>query len=92
MAIGAQFVHSNFPAATYDQAIAQLEAAGAGAPAGRIQHFALSADSGDIVVFDIWESQEALDAFGATLMPILGGLGVELLPPTITTVYNSIQG
>jgi hypothetical protein len=25
-------------------------------------------------------------------MPILGGLGVDLLPPTITPVYNSIQG
>jgi hypothetical protein len=28
-------------------------------------------------VVDVWESQEALDAFGAQLMPILRELGVE---------------
>jgi hypothetical protein len=45
-----------------------------------------------VEVFDTWESPEALEAFGPALMPILGGLGVDLLPPTITPVYNSIQG
>ena len=30
---------------------------------------------GKIAVFDVWDSQEAFDAFGATLMPILTELG-----------------
>jgi hypothetical protein len=92
MAIGAHFVHGNFPPASYEKAIAQLAEAGFGTPAGRLHHFALSSDSGNMEVFDIWESSEALDAFGPALMPILGGLGVDLVPPTVTPVYNSIQG
>jgi hypothetical protein len=50
----------------------------AGAPAGRSHHIALQAD-GNIQVFDVWESQEAFEAFGATLIPILTGLGVDLV-------------
>jgi hypothetical protein len=45
-----------------------------------------------INVFDIWESQEQFDAFGATLMPILTELGVELNPPMVATVHNVIEG
>jgi hypothetical protein len=92
MAIGAQFVHGNFPPASYEKTIAQLAEAGFGSPAGRIQHFALSSDTGNVVVFDIWESPEALEAFGSVLMPILGGLAVDLVPPTITPLLSSIQG
>jgi hypothetical protein len=92
MSIGAYFTNKSFPPATYEKAIAALESAGAGAPAGRLNHVALTADDGNIAVFDIWESPEALEAFGAVLMPILSGLGVELVPPAVLPVYNVIQG
>ena len=39
-------------------------------------HVALEAD-GRINVFDVWDSQEAFDAFGETLLPILAELGVD---------------
>ncbi|HTQ69317.1 MAG TPA: hypothetical protein VMI13_11560 [Solirubrobacteraceae bacterium] len=43
-------------------------------------------------MFDVWESQEAFDAFGATLVPILSDLGVELNEPGVSRVYNVIEG
>jgi hypothetical protein len=59
MAIGIYFTPTGFTPEKYDETISQLEAAGAGAPAGRSYHVALESDGG-IQVFDIWESQEAL--------------------------------
>ncbi len=91
MALGIYFAHAGFTPEKYDQAIAKLEAAGAGAPKGRTFHSALESD-GMMNIFDIWESQEDFDAFGATLMPILGDLGVSIEAPMIATVYNTIQG
>jgi hypothetical protein len=91
MSIGIYFANSKFPRDKYDEAISQLEAAGAGAPEGRSHHVALETN-GEINVFDIWESQAAFDAFGATLMPILTGLGVDPGTPMVAQVYNVIEG
>jgi hypothetical protein len=91
MAIGIYFAESSFTAAQYDEAIGRLEAAGAGAPQGRSYHVALETD-GQINVFDIWESQDAFDAFGATLMPILTDLGVDPGTPMAARVHNIIEG
>jgi hypothetical protein len=91
MALGFYFVHSGFTPDKYDAVIKQLDAAGAGAPKGRSLHVALEAN-GEIQVFDIWESQETFDAFGATLVPILAGVGVELNEPMVASVHNVIEG
>jgi hypothetical protein len=91
MAIGIYFGNGNFPAEKYDEAIRELEAAGAGAPQGRTYHVALETN-GKIDVFDVWESQEAFNAFGATLMPILTKLGVDPGTPMVAQVRNVIQG
>jgi hypothetical protein len=55
-------------------------------------HIALESDDGTVQVIDIWESQEALDAFGPTLGPILGGLGVDPGQPMVQRVRNVIEG
>ena len=91
MALGVYFTNRNFTPDRYDETIRQLEAAGAGAPDGRSYHAAFEKD-GEIIVFDIWESQEKFEAFGATLMPILKELGVEVVQPVIGQVRNTIQG
>jgi hypothetical protein len=77
--------------AKYDEALSQLEAAGAGAPAGRLYHVALETD-GQIQVFDIWDSQASFDAFGETLVPIMAGLGADPGQPMVSKVHNIIQG
>lgn len=91
MALGLYFTPSSFTPERYDEVIRQLEAAGAGAPAGRLYHVALETD-GQIQVFDIWDSQESFQAFGGTLMPVLAGLGVDPGQPQVSPVRNIIEG
>jgi hypothetical protein len=91
MALGLYFTPAGFTQEKYDEAISQLEAAGAGAPAGRSHHVALETN-GEIQVFDIWESQAAFEAFGATLIPIMSGLGVDPGEPMVSQVHNVIEG
>ena len=90
MAIGVYFHPQGMTAAQYDEAIRRLEAAGAGRPAGRMHHSCFGSD-GSLMVYDVWESQESFEAFGATLMPILGAIGVDPGAPDIMPVHNLIQ-
>ena len=91
MALGFYFVHEGFTPEKYDQVIKQLADAGAGSPKGRTLHVALESD-GAIQVFDIWESQQEFEAFGATLIPILAEAGVTLNDPMVAKVHNVIKG
>lgn len=91
MALGMYFTPSSFTAERYDEAIKRLEEAGAGAPPGRLYHVAMEAD-GLIQVFDIWESEESFQAFGATLVPILNELGADPGQPQVSPVHNVIKG
>lgn len=91
MAVGLYFASAAFTREQYDEAIRRLEAAGAGSPAGRSYHVALETN-GQIQVFDIWESQQAFEAFGADLLPILGELGVDPGEPMVSEVHNVIAG
>jgi hypothetical protein len=91
MALGFNFRPSSFTPARYDDAISRLEAAGAGAPAGRRYHVALEAD-GLIQVFDIWDSQESFEAFGKTLLPIMAEVGADPGEPQVFPVHNIIEG
>jgi hypothetical protein len=91
MAIGFYFVNGGFTPDKYDETIKRLSAAGAGSPKGRSYHVALESN-GEIQVFDIWESQEAFDAFGSTLLPILSELGVTVNEPMVAEVHNVIEG
>jgi hypothetical protein len=91
MALGLYFTPSSFTPARYDDAIKRLEAAGAGAPAGRTYHCAMEVD-GLIQVFDVWDSQESFEAFGATLVPIMTELGADPGKPMVSPVHNIIKG
>jgi len=91
MALGFYFTPSSFTPARYDDAIRRLEAAGAGAPAGRLYHVALEAD-GLIQVFDIWDSQESFEAFGKTLLPVMAEVGADPGQPQVMAVHNAIKG
>jgi hypothetical protein len=91
MALGICFGSATFSADPYDAAIKQLDEAGASAPAGRQYHVAMQA-GGNIQVFDIWDSQESFDAFGATLLPIMSRLGADPGPPMVAPVHNIIKG
>jgi hypothetical protein len=91
MAISVYINPVSATAAQYDEIIRRLDAAGAGKPAGRLYHACFG--SGDkLQVFDIWESQQAFDKFGETMMPIVQEVGVNLGQPMVEQVHNLIQG
>lgn len=91
MALGIYFAPASMSAEQYDQVIDRLETAGQGAPAGRLYHVAFESRDG-LHVFDVWASQESFDAFGQTLMPILGEVGIDPGTPQVSNVHNVIAG
>ncbi|HEV2361996.1 MAG TPA: hypothetical protein VGS21_09870 [Acidimicrobiales bacterium] len=88
MPIAAYFHPKGMTLETYYEIHRRLSSAGAGLAEepGRLHHSCFGAD-GDLMVYDIWESPEAFEAFGARLMPILGELGVEVGPPDVMPVH-----
>jgi hypothetical protein len=91
MAISVYINPVSATAAQYDEIIRRLDAAGAGKPAGRLYHACFG--SGDkLQVFDIWESQQAFDKFGETMIPIVQEVGIDLGQPMVEPVHNLIQG
>jgi len=73
----------------YDRAIKELETAGADHPAGRVHHSCFGPD-GDLMVYEVWESQQAFEAYGTVLMPILLRLGIDPGTPDVMPVHNMI--
>jgi len=86
-----RFTPKEMSTTKYDEIIRRLEAAGAGAPKGRLYHVAFG-DPNELRVSDIWDTRENFDAFGATLMPILQEAGVDPGTPDFIDVYNIIPG
>ncbi len=91
MALGFYFTPSGFTPSVYDDVIGRLEAAGAGAPPGRLYHAALERD-GQIQVFDVWDSQESIEAFLPTVSGIMAEVGADPGEPMVSAVHNIIQG
>ncbi len=90
MAIVIRFTSQGMNAAKYDEIIRRLEAAGAGAPAGRLYHVCFG-DKENLRVSDIWDSMENFEEFGKTLIPILQDVGVDAGQPEILEVHNIIK-
>jgi hypothetical protein len=44
-----------------------------------------------MMVYDVWESEEAFNAFGATLMPILESMALDPGTPDVMPIHNVIQ-
>jgi hypothetical protein len=63
----------------YNKARKGLEASGANLD-GRKHHSCFGED-GQLMVFEIWDSQESYDAFGKFLMPVLQEIGI--VPSTV---------
>jgi hypothetical protein len=90
MALGFTFRPSAFTRARYDETIRRLDAAGAAAPEGRLYHCAV--EVGDLIeVFDVWDSQASFETFGATLVPIMTELGVDVGKPRVSPVHNIVK-
>ena len=91
MAVVLRATMPGFTAAKYDELVAKLESVGAGSPAGRLYHVCFGA-ADDLRVSDIWESREAFDKFGETLIPAMQDLGIAAPQIEYFEVHNIIEG
>jgi hypothetical protein len=87
MAIATYFHPQSLTAQQYDEAIRELEAAGAATPAGRVHHSCFGPDNG-LMVYEVWESPQAFEDYGSVLMPILQKLGIDPGTPDVMPVHN----
>jgi hypothetical protein len=85
----AQFNIVDFTVPKYEQTIKDLKAAGVGNPSGRLYHVVTMQPVG-MLVTDVWESEEKLNKFSETLIPILQKNGVTPARPTLFPVHNII--
>ena len=85
-----RFTPKSMSSSKYDEIIKRLEAAGAGAPKGRLFHVAFG-DPSALRVSDIWDTKENFEAFGAVLIPILQEAGVDPGEPDWIEVHNIIS-
>ncbi|HEY5352849.1 MAG TPA: hypothetical protein VIK57_10375 [Streptosporangiaceae bacterium] len=87
MAIAVYFHPKSLSTPQYDEAIKEVDAAGAGHPAGRVHHSCFGPD-GDLMVYEVWESQQAFEDYGKVLMPILHRTGIDPGTPDVMPVHN----
>ena len=75
MSIVVRFSPTDLKRETYDESLRRLQAAGAWPPDG-LDYHVLFGSEGNLLVSEIWDSREQLDAFGERLRPILGDVGI----------------
>jgi len=90
MSIVVRFTPPNLTAEKYDETIRRLEEDGPLPPDGQDYHVCFGTD-GELLVSEIWDSQEAFEAFGERLMPILEQVGIDPGEPTVIQVHNTIK-
>ncbi|HVT64892.1 MAG TPA: hypothetical protein VHD81_07050 [Mycobacteriales bacterium] len=79
MALAAYFHPEGMTLAQFSEIHAKLEAAGEGKNSHRLHHSCFGTD-GDLMIYDIWDSEDAFQAFGAKLMPMLAEMGITVEP------------
>lgn len=89
MAIAIYFHPVSLSTGQYDDAIKALAAAGAGQPAGRLHHSCFGPGT-DLMVYEVWETQQAFEEYGKALMPILHQAGIDPGTPDVMPVHNLI--
>jgi hypothetical protein len=91
MAIIVHFEPTGLNEKTYAEVMRRLDAAGAAEPRGRLYHVCYGAP-GALRVVDVYATPQDFEAFGKTLVPILGAVGVQLGQPSITPAVNVVRG
>ncbi|WP_328909613.1 hypothetical protein OG230_08995 [Streptomyces sp. NBC_00234] len=86
------FMKATLPGITtdqYDALNAELQALPGDTFAGCLSHVCVPTDAG-LEIYDLWESQEAMDKFGAVIMPVAEKMGMPPSPepPAALPVHN----
>jgi hypothetical protein len=91
MAVAALSTPASMTAEQYHRITEQLDASRGGPPPGRRFH-ACCGHGDQLMVFDVWDSPEQLDAFTAGLMPILAIEHVDMAPPEPLEIHDLVDG
>lgn len=71
----------------FDKIWDELRAAGQASPKGLISHVGFENPNGGWSVVDVWESGEAFNEFGKTLMSIFQKTGSQVPPPQVVPAH-----
>jgi hypothetical protein len=91
MALIIHFTPKGMDDKKYAEVLRRLQAAGAGAPSGRLHH-TCHGDVRALRVTDVFDTAQSFEAFGRTLGPILAELGIEVGQPEVIEVHNILRG
>lgn len=89
MAIGVYF-NTKMTLEQYFDVHERLDAAGEGNNPHRLHHSCFGPD-GELMVFDVWDSEEEFQKFGAALMPVLAEVGVDAGEPAVMPIHKIVQ-
>lgn len=90
MAIAAYFHPKGMTLAQFEEVHRRLDKVGQAENPHRLHHSCFGED-GELMVFDVWDSPESFEAFGAVLMPILAEVGVDPGEPAVMPVHKLLQ-
>lgn len=76
--------------AKFEEIHRRLEEAGHANDPHRLHHSCFGED-GELMVYDVWDSAESFDAFGAVLMPILPEVGVDPGELSVMPLHKLLQ-
>jgi hypothetical protein len=85
-----RFAPASLSAEQYDESIRRLQATGDFPPDGLDYHVCFGSD-GNLMVSEIWDSREQLEAFGERLMPLLAEVGIDPGEPELLEIHNIIK-
>jgi len=89
MAVAIYFNPATLSEKQYRSVTDELESQGNWPPAGLVHHSCFG-EGDNLMVYEVWESQAALDAFGQRLMPVLKENSVDPGQPMVMPVVNVI--
>jgi len=90
MAVAVLSAPASMTAEQYHRISEHLDASRTGPPPGRRFH-ACFGHGDHLMVFDVWDSPEELDAFTATLVPILAIEHIDMAPPEPLEIHDLVD-
>ena len=87
MAVAIYFHPPTLNEQQYRTVVDQLANEGTWPPAGLVHHSCFGEGEG-LMVYEVWETQDALDAFGQKLMPVLQQQNLDPGQPQVMPVVN----
>ena len=90
MTVALLFTPASMTVEQYDRVTKLLKASGSDAPPGRRFH-ACFGPAGHLTVFEVWDSVDELETFGATVLPLLANEQVAMAPAEPLEIHGLIE-